>query len=95
MREFRDEAGELLVGETVTVEAFSAGDKVKISGMSKGKGFQGTIKRHNFTQRPEVARLAQRPRAGIDRRLGDALARVQGHARARPDGRRPRSPSAA
>src|SRR6516162_11773802 len=36
--EFRDEAGELLVGQTVTVDAFSAGDKVKISGISKGKG---------------------------------------------------------
>src|ERR1700759_596022 len=46
--EFRDHAGELLVGETVTVDAFEAGDKVKISGTSKGKGFAGTIKRHNF-----------------------------------------------
>jgi large subunit ribosomal protein L3 len=51
--EFRDEAGELLVGETVTVDAFSAGDKVKISGISKGKGFQGTIKRHNFKRGPK------------------------------------------
>jgi len=53
VREFRDEAGELLVGETVTVEAFAAGDKVKISGKSKGKGFQGTIKRHNFASGPK------------------------------------------
>jgi large subunit ribosomal protein L3 len=52
--EFRDEAGELLVGETVTVEAFSSGDKVKISGLSKGKGFQGTIKRHNFKRGPKT-----------------------------------------
>jgi len=43
--EFRDEVGELLMGETVTVEAFSPGDQVKISGRSKGKGFQGAIKR--------------------------------------------------
>ena len=50
--EFRDEAGELTVGETVTVEAFEAGDKVKVSGVSKGKGFQGTIKRHNFGRGP-------------------------------------------
>jgi large subunit ribosomal protein L3 len=50
--EFRDQAGELLVGQTVTVEAFGAGDKVKISGRSKGKGFQGTIKRHNFKRGP-------------------------------------------
>jgi large subunit ribosomal protein L3 len=53
VREFRDEAGELLMGETVTVEAFSAGDHVKVSGKSKGKGFQGTIKRHNFKSGPK------------------------------------------
>ncbi|MCA1683128.1 MAG: 50S ribosomal protein L3 [Actinobacteria bacterium] len=53
VKEFRNEAGELLVGETVTVEAFSAGDKVKISGTSKGKGFAGTIKRHNFSSGPK------------------------------------------
>jgi large subunit ribosomal protein L3 len=51
--EFRDEAGELQVGETVTVEAFEAGQRVKISGTSKGKGFQGTIKRHNFASGPK------------------------------------------
>ena len=51
--EFRDEAGELTVGETVTVDAFSVGDKVKIAGTSKGKGFQGTIKRHNFNSGPK------------------------------------------
>jgi large subunit ribosomal protein L3 len=50
--EFRNEVGELLMGETVTVEAFSPGDRVKISGRSKGKGFQGTIKRHNFKRGP-------------------------------------------
>jgi large subunit ribosomal protein L3 len=51
--EFRDEVGELLVGETVTVEAFEVGEKIKISGKSKGKGFQGTIKRHNFASGPK------------------------------------------
>jgi large subunit ribosomal protein L3 len=50
--EFRDEAGELTVGETVTVEAFEPGNKVKVSGVSKGKGFQGTVKRHNFARGP-------------------------------------------
>jgi large subunit ribosomal protein L3 len=53
VKEFRDEAGELTMGETVTVEAFTAGDKVKISGTSKGKGFQGTIKRHGFKSGPK------------------------------------------
>jgi large subunit ribosomal protein L3 len=51
--EFRDEVGELLVGQTVTADAFSAGDKIKISGLTKGKGFQGTIKRHNFKRGPK------------------------------------------
>jgi large subunit ribosomal protein L3 len=53
MAEFRNEVGELLMGQTVTVEAFSPGDKVKVSGTSKGKGFQGTIKRHNFSSGPK------------------------------------------
>ena len=51
--EFRDEAGELQVGDTVTVEAFEVGQTVKISGTSKGKGFQGTIRRHNFNAGPK------------------------------------------
>ncbi len=53
LAEFRDEAGELLVGETVTVDAFEVGDRVKVSGKSKGKGFAGTIKRHNFSSGPK------------------------------------------
>jgi large subunit ribosomal protein L3 len=52
VREFRDEAGELQVGDTVTVEAFEKGQTVKVSGVSKGKGFQGTVKRHNFSRGP-------------------------------------------
>src|SRR5438045_3089563 len=50
--EFRDEAAELQVGDTVTVEAFEKGQHVKVAGVSKGKGFQGTIKRHNFSRGP-------------------------------------------
>ncbi len=53
VKEFRDAAGELLVGETVTVEHFEVGQTVKVSGTSKGKGFQGTIKRHNFASGPK------------------------------------------
>ena len=52
LREFRDEAGELQVGDTVTVEAFEKGQRVKVAGVSKGKGFQGTVKRHNFSRGP-------------------------------------------
>jgi len=50
--EFRGEVGELTLGETVTVESFEEGARVKIAGVSKGKGFQGTIKRHNFSRGP-------------------------------------------
>ena len=50
--EFRDEVGELTVGEQVTADAFEPGQVVKVSGVSKGKGFQGTIKRHNFSRGP-------------------------------------------
>src|SRR6202042_2073813 len=53
LREFRDEAAELPVGETVTVDTFEVGQTVKISGTSKGKGFAGTIKRHNFASGPK------------------------------------------
>jgi len=49
--EFRG-ASELVVGETVTVEAFEPGEKVKVAGIGIGKGFQGTIKRHNFARGP-------------------------------------------
>jgi large subunit ribosomal protein L3 len=48
-----DEDAQAQLGEAVTVEAFSAGERVKISGTSKGKGFQGTIKRHNFRSGPK------------------------------------------
>ena len=49
--EFRGPS-EAVVGEAVTVEAFEPGDPVKVSGISIGKGFQGTIKRHNFARGP-------------------------------------------
>ena len=49
--EFRGPS-EAVVGEAVTVETFAPGDRVKVSGISIGKGFQGTIKRHNFSRGP-------------------------------------------
>jgi large subunit ribosomal protein L3 len=53
LAEFRGEVGELTMGETVTVDSFEVGARVKVSGTSKGKGFQGTIKRHNFASGPK------------------------------------------
>ena len=43
---------ELTPGETVTVETFEPGDRIKVSGIGIGKGFAGTIKRHNFHRGP-------------------------------------------
>jgi large subunit ribosomal protein L3 len=45
---------ELIVGENVTVEVFAPGEKVKVSGVSHGKGFAGTIKRHRFHRGPKT-----------------------------------------
>jgi large subunit ribosomal protein L3 len=45
---------DLVVGENVTVEAFEPGTKVKVSGISHGKGFAGTIKRHRFHRGPKT-----------------------------------------
>jgi large subunit ribosomal protein L3 len=56
--EFRDEDlgkeddDPIKIGDDVTVESFEAGQRVKVSGVSIGKGFQGGIKRHNFSRGP-------------------------------------------
>jgi large subunit ribosomal protein L3 len=50
--EFRGHFADAVQGESVTVEIFQPGDKVKVAGISIGKGFQGTIKRHKFHRGP-------------------------------------------
>ena len=55
LAEFRlddGDEGDPKIGEQVTVDAFEQGQRVKVSGRSKGKGFQGTIRRHNFHRGP-------------------------------------------
>ncbi|MCE9517479.1 50S ribosomal protein L3 [Candidatus Nomurabacteria bacterium] len=47
LREFRD-IEEIAIGDRITVGVFSEGDMVMVSGLSKGKGFQGVVKRHGF-----------------------------------------------
>jgi large subunit ribosomal protein L3 len=47
LREFRD-IEEIAVGDRITVDVFAKGDVVTVSGLSKGKGFQGVVKRHGF-----------------------------------------------
>jgi large subunit ribosomal protein L3 len=52
--EFRGPIDGGVVGESVTVEVFAPGDAVKVAGIGIGKGFQGTIKRHNFSSGPRA-----------------------------------------
>jgi large subunit ribosomal protein L3 len=54
-REFRlDELGEYTVGQTLDVTLFAEGDSIDVTGVSKGKGFSGTVKRHHFRRGPET-----------------------------------------
>jgi len=48
VKEFRDYSLQKALGETVTVDIFTEGEKVDIVGTTKGKGFQGVVKRHGF-----------------------------------------------
>lgn len=53
LAEFKGQS-ELKTGDTVDVTTFVTGDKVKVTGISRGKGFAGTIKRHNFHRGPKT-----------------------------------------
>ncbi len=48
-KEFRDYSIEKALGETITVDIFAEGEKVEVVGTTKGKGFQGVVKRHGFS----------------------------------------------
>ncbi|MFA5892027.1 MAG: 50S ribosomal protein L3 [Actinomycetota bacterium] len=48
-----DDAGSYAVGSSITVETFSPGDHIDVVGVSKGKGFAGVMKRHNFRGKPD------------------------------------------
>lgn len=55
VREFHvDSPDEFEIGQTIGLENFAIGDKVNVSGTSKGRGFAGTIKRHGFSRGPET-----------------------------------------
>ncbi len=55
VREFRvDDVAEYQVGQVVDVSLFAPGDEVDVIGVSKGKGFAGTVKRHGFRRGPET-----------------------------------------
>ena len=48
LKEFKSEMGELKVGDEMKIDQFEIGEKVKVSGITKAKGFQGVVKRHGF-----------------------------------------------
>ncbi|GAB2834670.1 MULTISPECIES: 50S ribosomal protein L3 [Ferruginibacter] len=49
VQEIRDSEIDKAVGETITVDIFTEGDKIEVVGTTKGKGFQGVVKRHGFS----------------------------------------------
>jgi len=63
LKEFKVESSELKVGDRLDVSQFSEGDKVKVSGLNKGKGFQGVVKRHGFHGGPKTHGQKNRWRA--------------------------------
>ena len=63
-REFRvDDIGEIKAGQSLDVSLFKAGDLVNVTGVSKGKGFAGTVKRHHFAGGPKTHGQSDRHRA--------------------------------
>lgn len=62
LREFRTKTPDVKEGETVTVETFAVGDRVDVVGTSKGKGFQGGVKRYHFKGGPKTHGQSDRQR---------------------------------
>ncbi|MFA6614117.1 MAG: 50S ribosomal protein L3 [Endomicrobiia bacterium] len=64
LREFRlDDVSGLTIGQEIKADIFKAGDYVDVGGISKGKGYAGVIKRHNFGQQPVTRGQSDRTRA--------------------------------
>ena len=55
VKEFRDFSIEKNLGEAITVDIFAEGEKVNVVGTTKGKGFQGVVKRHHFGGGPKLS----------------------------------------
>lgn len=81
LREFREKNPELNEGDTVTVEVFQVGDHVDVVGTSKGKGFQGGVKRYHFRGGPKTHGQSDRQRAPGSRGSGTTPGRVYKGAR--------------
>ncbi len=63
LKEFRDFEGELKQGDQIRVDIFSEGERIKLTGHSKGKGFAGVVKRHGFKGGPKTHGQSDRLRA--------------------------------
>lgn len=81
LREFRTKTPDVKEGEAVTVEAFSVGERVDVVGTSKGKGFQGAVKRYHFAGGPKTHGQSDRLRAPGSRGAGTTPGRVYKGAR--------------
>jgi len=81
LREFRVKTVEVTEGDAVTVESFSVGEKVDIVGTSKGKGFQGGVKRYHFKGGPKTHGQSDRHRGPGSRGSGTTPGRVYKGAR--------------
>jgi large subunit ribosomal protein L3 len=63
LREFRDFEGEVKAGDQIGVGLFQEGERVSVSGLSKGHGFMGVVKRHKFSGGPKSHGQSDRVRA--------------------------------
>jgi large subunit ribosomal protein L3 len=81
LREFREKDAELKEGDKVTVDVFQVGDHVDVVGVSKGKGFQGGVKRYHFHGGPKTHGQSDRNRAPGSRGSGTTPGRVYKGAR--------------
>ncbi|KPL84078.1 50S ribosomal protein L3 [Thermanaerothrix daxensis] len=76
LREFRVKTPEVNEGDKVTVEVFSVGERVDVIGTSKGRGFQGGVKRYHFRGGPKTHGQSDRHRAPGSRSSGTTPGRV-------------------
>jgi large subunit ribosomal protein L3 len=81
LSEFREKDAELQEGDKVTVDVFAVGDHVDVVGTSKGKGFQGGVKRYHFRGGPKTHGQSDRQRAPGSRGSGTTPGRVYKGAR--------------
>ncbi len=76
LREFRAKSPDVNVGETIRVDVFSVGERVDVTGTSKGKGFAGGVKRYHFAGGPKTHGQSDRHRAPGSRSSGTTPGRV-------------------